>query len=91
MRRLACVGAASKDLELQAVTDTIIIAFFFLLNPGDYTGTKSDSEPFCLLDVTFSVGRTVFDTATVTDNELAAAVVVILVFTTQKMSCEVRK
>ena len=64
----------------------IIIAFFFLLRPGGYTGTKSDSTPFRLSDVTFSVGRTVFDAATTIDNELAAATCVILIFRTQKNS-----
>ena len=78
------MAAASNDPELQAVTDMIIIAFFFLLWPGEYTGTKSDSAPFRLSDVTFSVGRTVFDTVTATDNELATAIFLILVFTTQK-------
>ena len=62
----------------------ITIAFFFLLRPGEYTGKKSDSAPFRLSDVTFSVGRTVVDTATATDNELAAVIFVIVIFTTQK-------
>ena len=84
LRRLACVAAASNDQELQAVADMIIIAFFFLLRPGEYTGTKSDSTPFCLSDVTFRVGCTVFDTATATDNELAATTFVILTFSTHK-------
>ena len=44
--RIAFVGAASRDPELQAVADMIIIAFFFLLRPWEYTGTKSDSSPF---------------------------------------------
>ena len=61
LRRLACVAAASRDPELQAVAYMIIIAFFFLLRPGEYTGTKSDSLPFRLSDVTFTVGRTVFN------------------------------
>ena len=43
---IACVAAASRDPELHAVADMIIIAFFFLLYPGEYTGTKSDSLPF---------------------------------------------
>ena len=63
LRRLACVASASTDPELQAFADMIIIAFFFLLLPGEYTGTKSDSLPFRLSDVTFSVGLTVFDTS----------------------------
>ena len=46
LRRLACVAADSRDPGLQAVADMIIIAFFFLLRPGEYTGTKSDSSPF---------------------------------------------
>ena len=62
----------------------IIIAFFFLLRPGEYTGTKSDSSPFRLSDVTFSVRRTVFNTESATDNNLASATFVILTFTTQK-------
>ena len=84
LRRLACVPAASRDPDLQAVADMIIIAFFFLLHPGEYTGTKSDSSPFRLSDVTFSVGRTVFDTSTATNNDLAAATFVILTFSTHK-------
>ena len=78
------MAVACNDQELQAVADMIAITFFFLLRPVEYTGTKSDSSPFCLSDVTFSVGCTVFDTATATDNELAAAAFVILVFTMQK-------
>ena len=78
------MAAASNDQELQAVADMIIIAFFFLIQPGEYTGTKPDSAQFRLSDVTFSVDRTVFDTATATDNELAAATFVILIFSTQK-------
>ena len=62
----------------------IIIAFFFLLRPGGYTGTKFDRSPFRLSDVTFSVDRTVFNTSTATNNDLAAATFVILTFSTQK-------
>ena len=78
------MAADSNDPELQAVTDMIIIVLFFLLRPGEYTGTKYDSSPFRLSYATFSVGRTVINTATATDNDLAAAVFVVLVFTTQK-------
>ena len=68
-----------------------IIVFFFLLRPGEYTCTKSDSSPFRLSDVTFSVGRTVFNTTTATDNDLAAATFVILTFATQKNSVQGEK
>ena len=46
LRRLACVAAAYRYPELQAVADMIIIAFFLLLRPGEYTGTKYESSPF---------------------------------------------
>ena len=82
LRRLVCVAAASNDQELQAVADMIILAFFFILRAGEYKGTKYDSTPFCLSDVTFSVGRAFFDTATATDNEISAATFVILTFST---------
>ena len=86
--RLACVAAASNDQELQAVVDMIIIAFFSLLRPGEYTGTKSDSSLFRLSDFNFSVSRTVFDTSTATDNELASTTFVILTFSTQKIGVQ---
>ena len=35
LRRMACMAAAFNDQELQAVADMIIIAFFFLLWPGE--------------------------------------------------------
>ena len=87
------MAAASNDQELQAVADMVIMAFFFFLRPGYYTGTKSDSSPFCLSDVTFSVGCTVFDTATTTatNNELAAATFVILIFTKHKKGVRLRR
>ena len=78
------MAGASNDQDLQAVIDMIIIDFSFFLWSGEYTGTKSYSSPFHLSDVTFIVGRTVFDTATATDNKLSAAIFVILVFITQK-------
>ena len=81
---MACVAAAYNDQELQVVTDMIMFDFFFLLRPGEYTGTKYDRSPFRLSDATFSVVRTVFDTANATDNQLNAGVFVIRVFTTHK-------
>ena len=78
------MAATSNDQELQAVAYMIIISFFFILLTGEYTGTKSDSAPFRLSDVTFIVSRTVFDTATATDNELSIATFVMLIFTTHK-------
>ena len=35
----------------QAVTDMIVVAFYFLLRPGEYSGTSHDDHPFLLRDV----------------------------------------
>ena len=84
LKYIVGIALASGDEQLMAVADMIIIAFFFLLRPGEYTASKSNSTPFRLCDVTFSVGRTVFDSATASEMELAAATFVILLFTDQK-------
>jgi hypothetical protein len=39
-----------------AIADMIVIAFFFLLRPGEYTGTTSDDAPFRLEDVHLYMG-----------------------------------
>ena len=68
----------------------IIVAYFFLLSPGEYTGAKLDSTPFCMCGVTFSCGRSVFD-HDFDKRDLFAATMVVLIFTTQKngVKCEV--
>ena len=41
---------------LRAVADMIVIAFFFLLRPGEYTDAPSDTSPFWSMDLQLSVG-----------------------------------
>jgi hypothetical protein len=41
----------SRHDDTQAIVDMIAIAFFFLLRPGEYTGTTSDDTPFRLQDM----------------------------------------
>ncbi len=43
---LAAAFGATGSLALQAIADMIVLAFFFLLRPGEYTGTPSDTTPF---------------------------------------------
>ena len=59
----------------------IIVAFFFLLRPGEYTGAKSDSTPFCMCNITFSSGRAVFNHKS-DEQDLLSATMVMLLFTT---------
>ena len=90
LRKVAVVALATNDAETQCVLDMIIVAYFFLLRPGEYTGAKSDSTPFCMCDITFSYGRSVFDHNS-DEQDLRAATMIMLLFTTQKndVKCEV--
>lgn len=62
----------------------ICLAFFFLLRPGEYTATTSESTPFRLGDVGLSSGGTYVNVFTAPDEDLDAADFVTLTFTTQK-------
>lgn len=68
----------------QAVADMIILAFFFLLRPGEYTGSNNDDTPFRLQDVQLWIGTRRIDLYLAPEAELAAATSVSLTFTTQK-------
>jgi hypothetical protein len=51
LRHVAALAAQpSATLSTQAIADMIVLAFFFLLRPGEYTGNPSDTTPFTLQD-----------------------------------------
>ena len=62
----------------------IIIAFFFLLRPGEYTDNNSNSTPFHLEDVQLFIGSRSLDLLTASDAELHQARFSALTFTDQK-------
>eukprot|EP00980_Cylindrotheca_fusiformis_P029345 scaffold23366_cov215-Cylindrotheca_fusiformis.AAC.1 len=69
----------------QCIADMLCLGFFFLLRPGEYTGSAStDSSPFRLADITFYLGGLRLDTATTSDARLQSATFVTLEFTSQK-------
>jgi hypothetical protein len=78
---------ASAEL-LRATADMIIIAFFFLLRPGEYTDSKSDTTPFTLGNVQLAIGGRRIPLDTATDAELNQARTASLTFTTQKNGVE---
>jgi hypothetical protein len=57
----------------------ISLAFFFLLHPGEYTGTNSDTSPFRFCDVQLFVGGCRFS-----EVKIHSATFAPLTFTTQK-------
>ena len=70
----------------RAIADLALIAFFFLLRPGEHCdgGTDTDSTPFRLRDVSFFIGARRFSALTATTAQIRAATYASLYFTTQK-------
>jgi hypothetical protein len=74
------------DAVNQALADMICLAFFFLLRPGEYTGTVSATQPFQLRDAKFFLGNLPLDSTVATPDQLLGASFLTLEFTTQKNS-----
>ena len=62
----------------------LVYSFFFLLRPGEYSGTTTDNQAFTLNDVYLYLGKQKLSLATATDSDLEAATSYALHFTTQK-------
>jgi len=75
---------SKRVADSQAVADVITIAFFFLLRPGEYTGTTTDDAAFSLADVTLFLQDKELDPMTAPLQDIEAATAVKLTFTTQK-------
>jgi len=84
IRRIAVLSQTTNaHLPLfSATADMIIIAFFFLLRPGEYT--DNNNHPFRLQDVQLFIGPTRLSLATASVEQLRQARFVSLTFTTQK-------
>ena len=83
LHHISSVSNESVDPIFQAEFNMIIIVYLFLVHLGEYTISKSDSIPFYTEDITFRCGRSVF-VATAIKEDLQAATLVTLAFTTQK-------
>jgi hypothetical protein len=80
----AILSASVHSEPDQALADMLCLAFFFLLRPGEYTGTKSDTQPFRLTDIRFRLGDLHLDPHTTPPHHLLSATFVTLEFTEQK-------
>ena len=87
LRQLATVAQQSHLEYTRATTDMIIIAFFFLLRPGEYVDTNrisTESDPFRLADTQLFSGQRRINQVTASDADLLDATLAALTFTTQK-------
>jgi hypothetical protein len=74
---------ASNDAT-KAITDMAVITFYYLLRPGEYTGTATDDAAFKLQDLQLFIGDRFFDPCGGPMPDLEAATSASLVFTNQK-------
>ncbi|KAL3809642.1 hypothetical protein ACHAXA_003728, partial [Cyclostephanos tholiformis] len=78
----ASATSALASPTYQAASDMIILAFFFLLRPGEYT--NNDGDPFRLENVQLFIGDTRLPILVAPECELRLARFASLTFTTQK-------
>ncbi len=77
-------GAVGTN-EHKAIVDMIVIAFYYLLRPGEYTGTTTkDDAPFRMGDVQLFVHTRQLNVMTASITDIRHATSASLVFTTQK-------
>ena len=84
LRHVMAQALNAGDPFPMACADMICLAFFFLLRPGEYTGTVTASQPFQLRDVRFFIGQLALSTLTAPPEHLLTATFVSLEFSTQK-------
>ena len=64
IRHVIGIAAASNHPATRAIADMVVLAFFFLLRPGEYTSGPSESTPFSLADVQLFIGNIRLDITT---------------------------
>ena len=84
VRRIAALSRTTESHNplFCATADMIIVAFFFLLRPGEYT--DNDKDPFRLLDVQLFIGDTRLQVLSAPVEQIQQAQFASLTFTTQK-------
>jgi len=85
LRRIFHIASTlQNNAFFSCLADMIGLAFFFLLRPGEYTDSTSDTSPFELRDVQLFRGHQRLNLATCADAELLTASFCSLTFRDQK-------
>ena len=84
IRNILFVASNSNNALVQRTADMIVLAFYFLLRPGEYTASPSDTIPFDFKSVQLFLGGQRLDLTTSTDAQLQCSTFVSLTFTLQK-------
>ena len=70
--------------KAKVIADIITVAFYYLLRPGEYTGTTADDHPFLIHDVTLHLGNRQLNLHTAPVHDILAATSASYTFTKQK-------
>ena len=84
LRRIFAVASNTNDPTTIAIADMIGLAFFFLLRPGEYTDSSSDTSPFWFSDVQMWIGMQRLNLRTASVAQLQNATFCSLTFRDQK-------
>ena len=84
LRRIFAIAATMTDPYFQCIADMIGLAFFFLLRPGEYANSPSDSTPFEFRDVQLFRGQQRINLTTASEAQLLTATFCSLTFRDQK-------
>lgn len=81
---LHCVLALQGTALGRCMANLLVMGYFYLLRPGEYTYDKANNHPFRLCDATFNTHRGLLNAAVAAPRQLQSASQVLLNFTTQK-------
>jgi hypothetical protein len=81
---IAYHATTTSNNAAKAIADMTVIAFYYLLRPGEYTATATDDAAFRLQDLQLFIGDRFFDLSVAPISDLEAATSASLVFTNQK-------
>ena len=84
LRRIMSVANATEDPFAQGLADMICLAFFFLLRPGEYAKSQSESTPFEFKDVQLFLGQQRLQLDTATPAQIFSCTFASLTFDKQK-------
>lgn len=85
LSKVASMAETSSNPRQRAIADMIMILFYFLLRPGEYTlGGSKENKPFLLQDIQLFLRRRCLKLATCSLTELLLATFGTLEFTDQK-------
>ena len=84
IRTLLFISENTDHPHTKKTSDMITIAFYFLLRPGEYTASSSDTQSFDFCSVQLFLGPTCLNITTDTDAQLCCATVTPLTFDSQK-------